>query len=52
VLGREVATLVDAKQEAGWHEAEWDATSVASGTYVYRLQVGQAVATETMVVVR
>lgn len=50
MLGREVATLVDKTQEAGWHEAVFNAEGLASGTYLYRLQIGQHVATETMVV--
>lgn len=52
VLGRAVETLVNEKQESGWHEAVFDATELAAGTYMYRLQVGTSVATETMVVAR
>lgn len=52
MLGREVTTLVDAWQDAGWHAAAWDAASMAPGAYMYRLHVGVAVATETMVVAR
>src|SRR5690606_9892852 len=35
VLGREVAVLVDARQEAGTHRATFDASGLAAGTYVY-----------------
>ena len=38
ILGRQVATLVDAVQEPGSHEARFDAGNLASGMYVYRLQ--------------
>lgn len=37
-LGREVATLVNAKQSAGEHAVTFDATRLASGVYFYRLQ--------------
>src|SRR5690606_36928455 len=45
VLGREVAVLVDARQEAGAHRATFDASGLAAGTYVYRLVVGNDVQT-------
>ncbi|HLT47758.1 MAG TPA: T9SS type A sorting domain-containing protein, partial [Rubricoccaceae bacterium] len=45
VLGREVAVLVDARQEAGAHRATFDASGLAAGTYVYRLVVGSEVQT-------
>src|SRR5690606_33584402 len=45
VLGREVAVLVDARQEAGVHRATFDASGLAAGTYVYRLVVGSDVQT-------
>jgi hypothetical protein len=40
VLGREVATLVNERQESGYYETEWDATGVSSGVYFYRIQAG------------
>ena len=36
VLGREVVVLVEGELAAGWHEADLDATGLASGTYVAR----------------
>ena len=38
VLGRVVATLVDAVQQSGEQSAAWDARGMASGVYVYRLE--------------
>jgi photosystem II stability/assembly factor-like uncharacterized protein len=39
LLGREVASLVDEKREAGPHSATFDGAGVSSGPYVYRLEV-------------
>lgn len=37
ILGREIKTLVDAVQPAGYRTVVWIATDVASGIYFYRL---------------
>jgi len=47
VLGQEVVTLLDQKMEANKHEVIWDGNNtqgsvVASGTYFYRLQIGDS----------
>ena len=52
VLGRRVSTLVDGDQVAGRHRAIFDARSVASGVYFYRLEMDDLVHTGRMVVVR
>ncbi|MFQ5570717.1 MAG: FlgD immunoglobulin-like domain containing protein [Rhodothermales bacterium] len=56
-LGRKVKTLVDAHQAVGSHAVVWDGReaggqAVASGTYFYRLQVGEAVVIKQMVRVK
>lgn len=42
-LGQEVARLVNAEQSPGTYSVQWDASAVASGTYFYRLEVGNTV---------
>jgi hypothetical protein len=54
VLGQKVRTLLNGKLAVGPHRIEWDATSasgerVASGIYLYRLQVGAESQTRKMV---
>ena len=40
LLGREVATLVNGVEDAGYKSVVWNASRVASGVYFYRLQSG------------
>ena len=50
--GREVATLVDRQLPAGSHRTEWNASSVPSGIYYYRIQAGNHMETKKLVVMR
>ncbi len=52
VLGREVAVLVNEKKPAGTYEATFDARSLSSGVYFYRLTAGTFVQTRSMVLLR
>ncbi len=52
LLGQKVATLVDRKQQAGYHSVRWDASSFASGVYFYRLQAGDFVETKRMILLK
>jgi uncharacterized delta-60 repeat protein len=51
-LGQQVATVVQGEQEAGFHEALFDASRLASGVYIYRLQAGDFVDSKKFVLVR
>jgi flagellar hook assembly protein FlgD len=37
ILGREIATLVNEEQSAGWKEIQWNAQNFASGMYLVRM---------------
>jgi hypothetical protein len=54
ILGRKVATLVNAFKEAGIHTYSFDASRFAltSGIYFYRIQAGGFVATKKMVLLK
>ncbi len=52
VLGRKVATLVNARQSAGVHSVTFNASNLASGIYFYRLQAGSFLETKKMMLVK
>jgi len=57
LMGREVATLVDAPLSAGTHEVTWNGAlsngqAIASGLYLVRLQAGGQTTTQRMTRVR
>jgi len=57
MLGRQVKTVVNTTQEAGFKSVIWDATnsqgkSVSAGVYFYQIQVGGFVQTRKMVLLK
>lgn len=52
VAGREVATLINARKEAGIHQIRFEANQLATGIYFYRLTAGSFSATRKMLVIR
>jgi pectin methylesterase-like acyl-CoA thioesterase len=52
VLGKRVMTLVDAMQNAGWHQAVVDAAPLASGVYFYRIEAGDFRQTRKMMLMK
>ncbi len=52
ILGQVVATLVNAENEAGYHEVRFDARNLASGIYFYRLVTGSFTETRKLMVLR
>jgi hypothetical protein len=52
ILGEEVATLVSDRLSAGSYSYEWDASHLASGVYLYRLEADGFVQTRKMILMR
>jgi hypothetical protein len=52
VLGREVATLVNKVEEAGYKSVNFDASKLPSGVHFYRIQAGSFVQTNKMLLMK
>ena len=52
ITGAKVATLVDGQMTAGAHEVVWDASSVASGVYFYKLTANNVSETRQAVLIK
>jgi hypothetical protein len=52
LLGKEVAILAQEKKEAGEYSVVWNAGSVPSGVYFYRLVAGNFVETKKMILMK
>jgi len=57
MLGREVKTLINQTQDAGYKSVIWDATNdygkpVSAGIYLYQIQAGEYISTKKMVLLK
>jgi len=52
VLGSEIETLINEEKPVGTYELEWNAASLPSGVYFYRLQAGDFVQTRKMILLK
>jgi len=52
ILGNEVATLVNQKQNPGSYSIEWDGTNFPNGVYYYKLSAGQNTFIKRMVLIK
>tara|TARA_R110000868_G_scaffold410693_1_gene699766 strand:+ start:5031 stop:7610 length:2580 start_codon:yes stop_codon:yes gene_type:complete len=52
LMGRKVATLVNSKQSAGEQSINFDASNLASGVYIYRLNTGNQLFTKKMILLK
>jgi flagellar hook assembly protein FlgD len=54
ILGKEISTLVNKKQNHGNYQVQWDGKNndgikVSNGVYLYRLKAGSFVTTKKMI---
>jgi len=52
ILGRDVATLVNERRDAGVHRVEFSGAGLPSGVYVYRMQTGEYVGVRKMLLIK
>ncbi len=52
IMGQKVATLVNDRQNAGWHTVAFNGNTLASGVYIYRLTAGSFVETRKMMLLK
>ena len=51
-IGEEVAVLVNEEQDKGFHKIDFNANTLASGVYFYRLKAGDFVQTRKMILLK
>ncbi len=52
ILGREITTLVNENQKAGYYEVDFNASRLATGVYVYRIIAGDFVQSKKMMLMK
>jgi hypothetical protein len=52
ILGREVKTLVNEFKTTGFHKIEFDASSLASGVYLYRIKTDDFISVKKMILMK
>jgi len=52
VMGQRVASLVNGKRSAGSHIISFDASTLSSGIYIYRIQAGEFVSTKKLMLIK
>ena len=52
ILGREMATLVNERENVGSHSVKFDGSGLSSGVYFYRLTAGNFTATKKLVLMK
>ena len=52
ILGQEVATLINKNMKAGIHKVSFNASSLSSGIYIYKLQAGSFTSAGKMIVLK
>lgn len=52
ILGAEVATLVNEQKVAGKYEVNFNASTFASGVYIYKIQAGDFISSKKMILIK
>ncbi|MHB8853066.1 MAG: T9SS type A sorting domain-containing protein, partial [Ignavibacteriaceae bacterium] len=52
MLGKEVATLVNGTQAAGHYSVQFNASTLSSGVYIYRIQSNNFTAVKKLVLLK
>jgi lysophospholipase L1-like esterase len=52
LLGEEVATLVNSEQNAGTYKVHFNASSLASGVYLYKIQAGSFISAKKLILLK
>lgn len=52
ILGNEITTLVNEEKPKGSYEVKFDAGSLANGVYIYKIQAGDFVSSEKMILLK
>jgi hypothetical protein len=52
MLGRRVATVLSGRMAAGNHQAQFDASRLSSGVYIYQLVSGRTVISKKMTLIK
>ena len=52
ILGNELSTLINEQKTQGRYEINFNASSLASGVYVYKLQAGEYISSKKMILLR
>ena len=52
ILGNEVKSLVSEQKSAGTYEVNFDASSLSSGVYIYKIQAGNFVSSKKMILLK
>lgn len=51
-IGQEVASLINTVMSAGYHEIRFNASHLATGVYIYRINAGEFTATKKMMLIK
>lgn len=52
ILGKEVASLVNQKQDAGKYSIQWNASNLSSGVYFYQLRTNEFIQTKRLILAK